>query len=57
LVREGLSKLAKHFSSLKALGPKFVADFEEADDPDERERIIRDAFERTNALLSRLGLA
>ncbi len=32
LVREGLAKIAKHFSSLKALGPKFVADFEETAD-------------------------
>ncbi len=57
LVREGLAKIAKHFSSLKALGPKFVADFEGADDPEERERITRDAYERTNAFLKRLGLA
>lgn len=57
LISEGLTKIAKHFSSLEAVGPKFVADFEEADDPDERERIIRDSFERTNTFLSRLGLA
>jgi len=57
LVQEGLTKIAKHFFSLKALGPKFVADFEEADDPEEVERITRDAFERINAFLNRLGLA
>jgi hypothetical protein len=56
LVQEGLTKMAKHFSSLKALGPKFVADFEEAYDPEEAERITRDAFERINAFLKRLGL-
>lgn len=57
LVQEGLSKIAKHFSSLKAIGPKFVADFEEADDPEEVERIIRDAYERLNAFLNRLGFS
>jgi hypothetical protein len=49
--------MGKHFSSLKALGPRFVADFEEADDPEEVERITRDAYERINAFLKRLGLA
>jgi len=57
LVREGLGKIATHFSSLKSIGPKFVADFEGAGDPEERQRIIRDAFERTNAFLNRLGFA
>lgn len=57
LVREGLSKIATHFSSLKSIGPKFVADFEEADDLEERERLTRDAFERIHAFLNRLGLA
>lgn len=56
LVQEGLTKIATYFSSLKSLGPKFVADFEEADDPEEVERITRDAFERINAFLNRLGL-
>lgn len=57
LVQEGLTKMGKHFSSLDAIGPKFVADFEEADDPEERERITRDAHERINAFLKRLGMA
>jgi len=56
LVREGLAKIAKHFSSLKALGPKFVADFEEAYDPEDVERVTRDAVERINAFLNKLGI-
>jgi len=48
--------MGKHFSSLEAIWPKFVADFEEADDPEERTRIIRDAFERVNAFLKGLGV-
>ncbi|MGV8058743.1 MAG: hypothetical protein AB2L12_12075 [Smithellaceae bacterium] len=55
LVQEGLAKIAKHFSSIESLGPKFVANFEEADDQEEVERITRDAFERINAFLKRLG--
>jgi hypothetical protein len=55
LVQEGLTKIAKHFSNIESLGPKFVADFEEAVDPEEVERITRDAFERINAFLRRLG--
>ncbi len=54
LVKEGLQKIAGKFSSEKAFGPKSVADFEEIDDPDEQERIQRDAYERMNALLNKL---
>jgi hypothetical protein len=57
LVQEGLAKIAKHFSSLKSLGPRFVADFEEAYDQEDVERITRDAFERINAFLNILGIA
>ena len=57
LVREGLRKIATHFSSLKSIGPKFVADFEEAVDPEEMERIVRDAYERIHSFLNRLGFA
>jgi hypothetical protein len=41
----------------KAFGPKSVAEFEGIDDPEERERIQRDAYERVNALLSGLGIS
>ncbi|MBI5639716.1 MAG: hypothetical protein HZA17_04745 [Nitrospirae bacterium] len=56
LVKEGLQKIAGQFSSEKSFGPKSVADFEEIDDPDEQERIQRDAYERVNALLSKLEI-
>ena len=56
VVREGLAKIARHFSSVNSLGPKFVADFEGLDNPEDRELIIRDAFERVNAFLKILGL-
>ena len=54
LVREGLAKIAKHFADIRSIGPRFVAAFEEADDPEEIERITRDAFERVNAFLEML---
>ncbi len=55
LVQEGLAKLSDKFASPGHIGPRFVADFEELTDPDERARIMRDAFERVNDLLVRLG--
>jgi len=57
LVQEGLAKIAKHFADIKSIGPKFVVDFEDTDDPDEVERITRDAFERVHAFLVKLGRA
>lgn len=56
LVKEGLQKIAGKFSSEKAFVPKSVSDFEEIDDPDEQARIQRDAYERVNALLHKLGI-
>ena len=51
-----LGEIAGKFSSGKDIGPKFCADFEEADDPEKIERIKRDAFERVNAVLLILGM-
>ncbi len=56
LVKEGLQKIAKHFASEKHLGPRFVADFEELTDTEERERRERDAYERVDYLLKKLGI-
>lgn len=54
LVREAMAILAKKFESPEHIGSKHVADFEEITDPEERALIQRDAYERVNALLSRL---
>lgn len=56
LVREGLWKIAEKFSSPEHIGPKFVADFEEITDPEERAFRQRDAFERVNQILEILGV-
>jgi hypothetical protein len=55
LVREGFEKINLKFGSPAQVGPKFVADFEDLADPDERARIIRDAFERVDYLLRTIG--
>ncbi len=54
LVKEGLEKLGSKFASEKHTGPKFVADFEELDDTEEREILERDAYEKVKYLLEKL---
>ncbi|MDY6988440.1 MAG: nucleotidyl transferase AbiEii/AbiGii toxin family protein [Thermodesulfobacteriota bacterium] len=56
LVREGLQKMAKHFASEKAVGPTFVADFEELAAGEDREIRERDAYERVAYFLEELGI-
>jgi hypothetical protein len=55
LVKEGLQKIARHFESEKHVGPRFVADFEEITDTEQREIKERDAYERVNRLLESIG--
>jgi predicted nucleotidyltransferase len=55
LIQEGLAKLAKNFETMGHTGPKFVAAFEEVMDEEDRIMIERDAFERVNYLLKKLG--
>lgn len=56
LVREGLAKIAKHFASEKNVGPTSVADFEGISDPEDRELLQRDAYERVRYILNKLGI-
>jgi hypothetical protein len=56
LVKEGLQKIRKHFASISHVGPTAVADFEEITDPEERELIQRDAYERVSYVLNKLGV-
>ncbi len=55
-VREGLENISKHFRSDTDSGPTDVVDFEGIDDPEERDRRRRDAYERVNYLLEQLGI-
>ena len=56
LIQEGLAILAKNFKTVDHTGPKFVAAFEEVTDQEDRTMIERDAFERVNYLLKKLGV-
>lgn len=56
LIKEGLEKIKTQFASEGHVGPKFVADFEEVTDPEERALLQRDAYERVNYLLEKLGI-
>lgn len=55
LVQEGLQKIAGKFASPEHVGPKFVADFEDIRDQDERATRTRDAYERVSHLLRALN--
>jgi len=56
LVREPLEKIAVYFASPEHRGTQHVAGFEEVDDPETREAIQRDAYERVNYVLEQLGI-
>ena len=56
LVREGLGKIAKHFFSVDSVGPRFVADFDETTDEEDRDLTRRDAHECVNAFLKSLEI-
>jgi len=56
LVREGLTNIAEKFASETHVGPKWVADFEDVTDPDDRALLQRDAYERISYLLRALRM-
>jgi hypothetical protein len=57
LVLEGLGKIRGKFASVKHVGPVWVADFLEITEKEDREIIIRRAFERVNELLDALKIS
>jgi hypothetical protein len=56
LAREGFGKIMDRFRHINALGPTGVADFLELDDPEERLRVRREAFELVYRLMAELGI-
>lgn len=56
LVREGLGKIKKMFEAIDSHGPVGVANFLEITNTDERDLLIRDVFEKVNALMNSLGI-
>lgn len=55
-VIEGLGKVRSKFSTLKHVGPKWVADFLETDDEEERDILMRRAYEKVTELLDALKI-
>lgn len=56
LVQEGLGKIKAKFSEINAIGPVGVVVFMEIEDPAERARIQREAFELVNKLVELLKI-
>jgi hypothetical protein len=56
LVQEGLQKIAGKFATMTHVVPKFVADFEDVQEIEERAILMRDAFEKMDYLLSALKI-
>jgi hypothetical protein len=55
IVKEALNFLAEKFESPRAVGPMHVVSFDMIDDPDERERVQRDVYERMRYVLENLA--
>lgn len=56
LVTEGLEKIRSKFASIEHIGPKWVADFLEVADKEDRDIIMRRAYEKINDLLNILKI-
>lgn len=56
LIREGFQHIAEKFDSPEHFGPRSVAAFNEVVDPEERAIMQRDAYERVQDMLRRLGI-
>ncbi len=56
LVLEGLAKIRSKFASAGHIGPKWVADFLEVTEPEDREIVMRRAYEKVRELLDLLGV-
>jgi len=56
LVIEGLEKIRNKFASIDHVGPKWVADFQEIDVKEDREIIIRSAYEKVTEFLDMLEI-
>jgi hypothetical protein len=54
-VKEAQRVLAEKFASTNHVGPRHIVDFLGIEDPEEQERVSRDAFERVQALLAELS--
>ncbi|MGM0368422.1 MAG: hypothetical protein ACQEP2_07625 [Actinomycetota bacterium] len=56
LVKEGLGKIYAKFSSVDDIGPTWLVKFLDIEDEEEEDRMKRDAYERVNLLMQKLGI-
>ncbi len=56
LAKEGLEKIKTKFASVDGIGPTAVVDFLEIIDPEEKDRIKREAYELVDTLMNGLGI-
>jgi hypothetical protein len=56
LVKEGLGKIKAKFKDVNAIGPAWISTFQDTGDVEEKELIKRDAYERINTFLDKLGI-
>ncbi len=57
LIIEGLGKIRNKFASVEHIGPKWVADFLEITEKEDREIIMRRAYEKVSELLNMLNIS
>ena len=57
LVLEGLGKIRSKFASVEHIGPRWVADFLEVTEKEDRNIIVRRAYEKINELLDLLCIS
>lgn len=57
LVIESLGKIKSKFASVEHIGPKWVADFFEVTEKEDRDIIVRRAYEKVNELLDSLHIS
>jgi hypothetical protein len=56
LIKEGLGKIRAKFDDINAIGPSWIVKFLEIQDKEEADRIKRDAYERINFFLEKIGI-
>ncbi len=57
LIIEGLEKIKSKFASVEHIGPKWVADFLEVIEKEDRDIIMRRAYEKISELLDSLKIS
>jgi dissimilatory sulfite reductase (desulfoviridin) alpha/beta subunit len=56
LVKEGLGKIKAKFKDVNSIGPAWITTFQDTVDVEEKELIKRDAYERINTFIDKLGI-